>query len=240
VDTDPRSRGRQQAVTVTARYLPLEVPAGTAGPRDERGPYAVGPGSGLLDSSEVAVRIYPRVGRPAHEWERAFAPCWLVGEPSEVCRMLDYSIELTIEQRATLREGIDQIRSARWDWIVACRTRLAPRLLGEGTYVGDREPQHRMFGNHAHFWRAALVVAPGHHAVRIEDGEDATETSLRWSVEEWLVGPIGDLSVWLGNPGKEGPAEVRHALRYRGAFAHTAAARLEVEKALTRSTGRAR
>jgi len=84
------------------------------------------------------------------------------------------------------------------------------------------------------------VVGAGHHAVRIEEGEDATPGSLRWSVEEWLVGPLSELAEWLGDPGKVGPLEVRHALRYRGAYGDTALARRDVQRALTRSTRRAR
>lgn len=222
------------------RLLRLDVPHDADGPRDERGPYAIGPRSGLVTPTEVAVRIYPRLGREPHEYERFFAPSWLVGEPEAVRARLYYSLELTEEARERLRAAVAEVEPPRWDWFVACRTRLAARLVGEGTYRGDERPQYPMAGNHALSWRKALVVGAGHHAVRIEEGEDATPGSLRWSVEEWLVGPLSELAEWLGDPGKVGPLEVRHALRYRGAYGDTALARRDVQRALTRSTRRAR
>lgn len=225
---------------VTTRLLPLSVPDDTAGPRDEHGPFAVGPASGLVAPTEVGVRIYPRVGRAPHEYERFFAPSWLVGQPDAVRARLWYALELTEEARERLRAAVAEVEPPRWDWFVACRTRLAARLVGEGTYLGDERPQYPMAGNHALSWRSELVVGAGHHAVRIEEGEDASPGSLRWSVEEWLVGPLSELAEWLGDPGKVGPLEVRHALRYRGAYGDTALARRDVQRALTRSTRRAR
>ena len=109
------------------RLLPLAVPDDADGPRDERGPYAIGPRSGLVTPTEVAVRIYPRLGREPHEYERFFAPSWLVGEPEAVRARLYYSLELTEEARERLRAAVDEVAPPRWDWFVACRTRLAAR-----------------------------------------------------------------------------------------------------------------
>ena len=165
-----------------------------------------------------------------------FGPVWLVGEPEAIKARLLFVTRLTAEQRAALHETADLVKAPSWEAFVACRTRHGPILVqGPKRLRGDEQPQYRMFGNHALAWRSELVVAEGHYAVRIEHGEDARPPHwLRWSVEEWLVGPLGDLAAWLADPGKVGPREVRHALSYRGAFGHTELPRRLVEVEIAR------